>query len=136
MLDSTEGPDPEIAVPAGGPSEPPTTNFEKINAYAQISVAASTFFALLVIITQTFISRQQLDLQEETSNRAWTGVALATVYSQPPLPLHVHQKARLAYLLLKRDGRKLIRLPRADLTGIDLVMLQLNGGTLPEVKFM
>lgn len=80
-----------------------------------------TFLALLVIIGQTWLSREQFKLQEETANRSWSAELLATIYSDPPLPPHVRQEAVLAYLRHQRTVEKgEVRLSGANLAGMHL----------------
>lgn len=101
---------------------------------AQVYATRLTFVALLVVIYQTYLAREQYTLQEKATNRAWAAEQLATIYSNPPLPRHVRQEAVRAYLRLQQvlDGE--VRLPSADLRGMNLADEVFTKADLTEAK--
>jgi hypothetical protein len=93
---------------------------EVLNTIAQLVMAGATVFALFKIVDQTRLSSEQLKLQRETSDRTWAAELLTAVYENAT-PQHVRAEAVRAYILLQRDLKGQVRLPRANLQDMDLV---------------
>jgi uncharacterized protein YjbI with pentapeptide repeats len=93
--------------------------FDVLNTLAQLVVAVATVIALFKISDQTELSRAQLKLQKETSDRSWTAELLARAYDGNA-HRYVREETVRAYILVQRDLNKQVRLPQANLEDMNL----------------